>query len=54
MATKNVSEKKMPYVKATSEIVQFENTDVLTASGGVTCATWSNQNGVACHYGLTK
>lgn len=29
-----VNQEKQPYVKAASEIVQFENVDVLTASGG--------------------
>lgn len=42
---------KMQYEKADAEIVYFENSDVITTSGG--CQTWSNQNGVPCHYGLT-
>lgn len=50
--TNKITPEKQPYVKAASEIVQFENVDVLTASGGG-CTTWSNQSGVSCHYGLT-
>ena len=44
--------KRMTYEKATAEVVYFDNSDVITTSGGG-CITWSNQNGVACHYGLT-
>ena len=45
--------RKLTYEKATATIVQFDNNDVITTSGGG-CVTWSNQNGVACHYGLTE
>lgn len=45
--------RKPAYEKAAATVVQFDNSDVITTSGGG-CATWSNQNGVACHYGLTE
>ena len=45
--------RKLTYEKATATIDQFDNSDVITTSGGG-CVTWSNQNGVACHYGLTE
>ena len=32
--TNKITPEKQPYVKAASEIVQFENVDVLTVSGG--------------------
>lgn len=44
------------YEKATAEIVLFDNSDVITTSGsesGGGCETWSNQNGVPCHFSLT-
>lgn len=41
----------MTYEKAMAEVVEFENTDVITTSG---CVTWSNQNGSSCYYGLTE
>lgn len=43
------------YEKATAEIVLFDNSDVITTSGSESggCETWSNQNGVACYFGLT-
>lgn len=41
----------MTYEKAVAELVVFDNNDVITTSSG--CETWSNQNGVSCHYGLT-
>lgn len=47
------TEKDLTYEKATAEIVYFDNSDVITTSGGG-CLTWSNQNGVACHFGLTS
>ena len=50
--TNKITQEKQPYVKAASEIVQFENVDVLTVSGGG-CGTWSNQNGVSGQFGLT-
>lgn len=43
---------KKNYVSATAEVILFDNSDVITTSGAG-CVTWSNQNGVACHYGLT-
>ena len=42
---------KKTYVSAVAEVILFDNSDVITTSGG--CASWSNQNGVSCHYGLT-
>lgn len=44
--------KKIMYEKAAAEIIHFDNSDVITTSGG--CPTWSNQNGVSCNYGLTE
>lgn len=46
---------KKTYVSAEAEVILFDNSDVITTSGAVGggCATWSNQNGVACYYGLT-
>ena len=50
---------KKTYVSAEAEVILFDNSDVITTSGATTggggggCVTWSNQNGVACHYGLT-
>ena len=38
------------YEPATAELVLFDNDDVVVTSG---CETWSNQNGVSCHYSLT-
>ena len=39
------------YEPAAAELVLFDNDDVVVTSGG--CVTWSNQNGVSCHYSLT-
>lgn len=53
---------KKTYVSAEVEVILFDNSDVITTSGaggggggggGGGCASWSNQNGVSCHYGLT-
>ena len=45
---------KKAYVSAAAEVILFDNSDVITTSGGGGgCASWSNQNGVSCHYGLT-
>lgn len=44
--------KNPAYEKAAAEIILFDNSDVVTTSSG--CATWSNQNGVGCYYGLTE
>lgn len=45
---------KLPYEKATAEVICFQNNDVITTSGeNGGCATWSNQNGVSCNYNLT-
>ncbi len=41
--------KKLPYDKAAAEVVCFDNSDVITASG---CVTWSSENGYVCHGGL--
>lgn len=47
--TNKITPEKQPYVKAASEIVQFENVDVLTASGGGSaCGHWSHWNNVPC------
>lgn len=52
-----------PYQKAEAEVVLFNERDVIatsgeTAGGGTTsengCQTWSNQQGVSCHFGLTE
>ena len=48
---------KKNYTPAVAEVVLFDNSDVITTSGGDTgggCPTWSNQNGVSCHFGLTN
>lgn len=45
---------KLPYEKATAEVICFQNNDVITTSGeNGGCVTWSNQNGVSCNYNLT-
>ena len=41
--------KKLPYDKAAAEVVCFDNSDVITASG---CEAWSSKNGYVCHGGL--
>ena len=41
--------KKLPYDKAAAEVVCFDNSDVITASG---CVVWSSENGYVCHGGL--
>lgn len=47
-----------PYQKAEAEVVLFNERDVIATSGGTVsengCKTWSNQQGVSCHYGLTE
>ena len=47
---------KLPYEKATAEVICFQNNDVITTSGenggGTSCGHWSNQNHVSCYYGL--
>ena len=45
--------KKVKYEKAKAEVVYFENSDVITTSSGGGCESWSNRNGVSCHYNLT-
>lgn len=46
---------KLPYEKATAEVIRFQNNDVITTSGeNGGCLTWSNQNGSGCYYGLTE
>lgn len=46
---------KLPYEKATAEVICFQNNDVITTSGeNGGCLTWSNQNGSGCYYGLTE
>ena len=40
--------KKLSYEKAFAEVIRFDT------SGGGGCVTWSNQNGVGCHFGLTE
>lgn len=44
--------KKVLYEKAIAEVVKFDNSDVISTSGGAACAVWSSQNGYACHGGL--
>ena len=44
--------KKVLYEKAIAEAVKFDNSDVISTSGGAACAVWSSQNGYACHGGL--
>ena len=45
--------KKLPYEKASAEVIRFNNNDVITTSGvNGGCESWSNQNGVSCHYNL--
>ena len=46
----------MRYEKAVAEVIVFDNSDVVTTSGGDDggCPTWSNQNGVGCYFGLTE
>ena len=44
---------KKTYVSAEVEVILFDNSDVITTSGAGGCASWSNQNGVSCHYGIT-
>ncbi len=46
--------KKLSYEKASAEVIRFDNSDVISTSGGGGCVTWSNQNGVSCHFGLTE
>lgn len=41
------------YQKAIAKVVRFNNEDVITTSGGNSCESWSNQNGVSCHFNLT-
>ncbi|WP_158099689.1 hypothetical protein [Faecalibacterium sp. An58] len=43
------------YEPAAAELVLFDNNDVVVTSGSENggCVTWSNQNNVSCHYGLT-
>ena len=41
---------KKEYEKAAAEVTLFDNSDVITTSGG--CETWSSQNGYECHGGL--
>lgn len=41
------------YQRATAEIVCFNNEDIINTSGGNSCESWSNQNGVSCHFNLT-
>lgn len=49
-----VLNEKLPYEKASAEVIRFNNNDVITTSGeNGGCATWSNQNGSSCYYGLT-
>lgn len=50
MVKENKTE-KLAYEKAVASIVQFENSDVITTSGGG-CQHWSNQNGQSCYYNL--
>lgn len=46
---------KLPYEKATAEVIRFQNNDVITTSGeNGGCLTWSNRNGSGCYYGLTE
>lgn len=46
---------KLPYEKATAEVICFQNNDVITTSGeNGGCLTWSNRNGSGCYYGLTE
>lgn len=44
------------YEKATAEVTYFDNSDVITTSGGTSsgngCVVWSSQNGHVCHGGL--
>ena len=42
------------YEKAVAEVVYFDNSDVITTSGGTSCLTWSNKTGNACYFGLTS
>lgn len=50
----NVNEKVVKsYQKATAQVVRFSNEDIITTSGGNNCESWSNQNGVSCHFNLT-
>lgn len=46
----------MKYEKAVAEVVYFDNSDVITTSGGTGggngCTAWSSQNGYECHGGL--
>lgn len=41
------------YQKAIAKVVRFNNEDVITTSGGNSCESWYNQNGVSCHFNLT-
>lgn len=41
----------MTYEKAMAEVVLFDDSDIITASG---CVTYSNINDVDCYYGLTE
>ena len=41
------------YEKATAEVTYFDNSDVITTSGGTSSGNgWSSQNGHVCHGGL--
>lgn len=45
---------KLPYEKATAEVICFQNNDVITTSGeNGGCESWSNQAGVSCYYNQT-
>ncbi len=44
--------KKVSYEKAMVEVVKFDNSDVISTSGGAACEVWSSQNGYTCHGGL--
>ena len=44
--------KKVSYEKAMVEVVKFDNSDVISTSGGAAYEVWSSQNGYTCHGGL--
>ena len=44
--------KKVSYEKAMVEVVKFDNSDVISTSGGAACVVWSSLNGHVCHGGL--
>lgn len=51
----SMEEHSTTYTKASAEVICFDNSDVITTSGeNGGCPTWSNQNGVPCHYSLTE